>query len=86
LICTFNTELENIDPALLRKGRLIARYEFPKMTPEKVAEISRQMGKEVEHPEAMSLADLTADQSLAFASPRKRRRLGFQIEDVDLPF
>lgn len=35
VICTFNTELKNIDKALLRKGRLIARYEFNELTNEK---------------------------------------------------
>ena len=35
IICTFNTELKNIDKALLRKGRLIARYEFNELTNEK---------------------------------------------------
>ena len=35
IICTFNTELKNIDKALLRKGRLIARYEFNELTDEK---------------------------------------------------
>lgn len=28
VICTFNTHVSNIDRALLRKGRLIALYEF----------------------------------------------------------
>lgn len=28
IICTFNTEIKNIDKALLREGRLICRYEF----------------------------------------------------------
>jgi ATPase family associated with various cellular activities (AAA) len=31
LICTFNSDLTSIDQALLRKGRLIARYEFGKL-------------------------------------------------------
>lgn len=34
-ICTFNTDLENIDEALLRKGRLNVRYEFKKLSLEK---------------------------------------------------
>ena len=35
VICTFNTPLKNIDEALLRKGRLIARYEFKELNIEK---------------------------------------------------
>lgn len=34
-ICTFNTPLSNIDPALLRKGRLKIRYEFGPLSLEK---------------------------------------------------
>jgi hypothetical protein len=35
IICTFNTELKNIDQALLRKGRLFQRYEFKALSVEK---------------------------------------------------
>jgi len=35
IICTFNTDLKNIDEALLRGGRLRSRYEFKKLTAEK---------------------------------------------------
>ncbi len=31
VICTFNTKMKNIDSALLRKGRLIASYEFKEL-------------------------------------------------------
>lgn len=34
-ICTFNTPISNIDPALLRKGRLKLRYEFGPLSLEK---------------------------------------------------
>ena len=34
-ICTFNAPLKDIDQALLRKGRLVARYEFRELPPEK---------------------------------------------------
>jgi hypothetical protein len=35
-ICTFNASLKNIDKALLRKSRLIAKYNFRKLETEKV--------------------------------------------------
>lgn len=34
-ICTFNADIKDIDPALLRKGRLICKYEFKPLTIEK---------------------------------------------------
>ena len=43
LICTFNTSLNNIDKALLRKGRLSLKYEFKKLDSKKASKI---LGKE----------------------------------------
>ena len=34
-ICTFNANINDIDPALLRKGRLICKYEFKPLSVEK---------------------------------------------------
>lgn len=34
-ICTFNSDISKIDPALLRKGRLIAEYKFKELSVEK---------------------------------------------------
>ena len=34
-ICTFNDDVKNIDAALLRKGRLISKYEFKPLDTEK---------------------------------------------------
>jgi len=34
LISTFNTDIARLDKALLRKGRVIARYEFKPLTVE----------------------------------------------------
>ena len=34
-ICTFNEDIKDIDPALLRKGRLVSKYEFKPLTVEK---------------------------------------------------
>ena len=43
LICTFNTSLNNIDKALLRKGRLSLKYEFKKLNSKKA---SKLLGRE----------------------------------------
>ena len=44
LICTFNNALTTVDSALLRKGRLIARYEFGKLGIEKAKRLSNLLG------------------------------------------
>lgn len=38
-ICTFNDDVKNIDTALLRKGRLISKYEFKPLNVEKANEL-----------------------------------------------
>lgn len=39
IICTFNCPISNIDSALLRKGRIITKYEFKKLTLDKTKKI-----------------------------------------------
>ena len=58
IICTFNSVLANIDKALLRKGRLIARYEFGLLEIEKCKEIAKKLGIDTPITKKMSLANL----------------------------
>jgi hypothetical protein len=44
IIATFNTNLKNIDEALMRKGRLIAKYEFDKLTVDRVKKLGSKLG------------------------------------------
>lgn len=58
-ICTFNAPPEEIDEALLRKGRLFSKYEFKKLDAEKSsALLSKLYDKEITVTEPMSLADI----------------------------
>ncbi len=58
LICTFNTNLQNIDPALLRQGRLFARYEFKPLSKAKVQKIAEKLGLKIEVKGDMTLAEI----------------------------
>jgi hypothetical protein len=40
VICTFNTDLTRVDPALLREGRLIAEYEFKELSQDRVEQLT----------------------------------------------
>lgn len=59
LICTFNSALTNIDQALLRKGRLIARYEFGKLSVSKAQKLSDHLGFSNQIDRPMTLAELS---------------------------
>lgn len=59
IICTFNSELSFVDNALLRKGRLIAKYEFGKLNIAKANELSKRLGLKHVITQPMTLAEIT---------------------------
>jgi len=46
IICTFNTTIDRLDKALLRKGRMIAKYKFSALAAEKTLALARKLGHE----------------------------------------
>lgn len=58
IICTFNCSLNRIDEAMLRKGRLMFRYEFKPLEDEKVNQLLKSLNIETETTEPMVLADV----------------------------
>ena len=58
IICTFNTDLENIDEALLREGRLKAMKEFKPLKADVVQRIAKEMGREIDGDSPLSLAKI----------------------------
>lgn len=57
-ICTFNEDMKNIDPALLRKGRLVSKYEFKPLEIPKAQAILEERGIETTLTKPLSLAEL----------------------------
>lgn len=58
LICTFNSLLTLIDTALLRKGRLIAKYEFGKLNIAKSQQLSKHLGFDSIIEKPMTIAEI----------------------------
>ena len=59
IIATFNCDLTAVDSALLRKGRLIANYEFDKLDIESSKLLSDKLGYGTEAiTEPMTLAEI----------------------------
>lgn len=79
-VCTFNTDLSRVDKALLRKGRLIAQYEFGLLARDKAQALSDSLGHNTHISEPMSLAAIfhqdEQPQQLAIST---RREVGFKI-------
>ena len=58
IICTFNSPLTVIDKALLRKGRVIAKYEFKALEKEKAQQLSNKLGFKKTIHQATKLSDI----------------------------
>ena len=57
-ICTFNTDSKNIDPAIMRKGRMRIKYEFKDLKKDKVEKLFNKLGLDVSHAREMPLCDI----------------------------
>jgi hypothetical protein len=77
-ICTFNTQLNNIDPALARKGRLSASYEFKPLETGKANALLQKIGiADQKVTEPTTLADLYNIQEQTFGFAGKIKKIGF---------
>lgn len=76
LICTFNSPVSTVDQALMRKGRLIAKYEFGKLSVAKAQALSDKLGYETNIGKPMSLAEIF-NQKEVESSP-ERQLIGFR--------
>ncbi len=75
IICTFNTDIERIDKALLRKGRMVAKYNFTALSPEKTAALAKKIGFE-NVTGSLTLADIFSYDKLEFKD-KSSRKMGF---------
>ena len=64
IICTFNTKLDDIDPALLRGGRLKGIHKFEKLNIAQAQKLAGHLGKEIEITRPMTLAEVCNAESL----------------------
>lgn len=80
IICTFNSSLTSIDNALRRKGRLIAEYEFGKLSVAKAQALSNHLQLNVTVQQPMTLAELTNADAMDFDKPALQP-IGFRKQD-----
>lgn len=71
IICTFNTDLSKVDKALTRKGRMIARYDFQALSPDKANALSMNLGKSKSIAEPRSLAEIYHQEDPSFSEPKQ---------------
>jgi hypothetical protein len=77
IICTFNTDIEKVDKALLRKGRMIASYEFKPLSKEKANKLLSSWGYNPIDKELV-LADIFNMDKKGFDNSRNLNKIGFK--------
>lgn len=77
-ICTFNADLQKIDPAVLRKGRLKVKYEFKELCADKVKALSEKLGIDIPEVKPMPLCEVyNYKQDNGAKAQPPRRKVGF---------
>jgi hypothetical protein len=66
VICTFNSDLSQVDSALMRKGRLIAKYEFGKLSVPKAQALSGKQGFNTVIQQPMTIAEIMNQHETSF--------------------
>lgn len=79
VICSFNTDISKVDNALMRKGRLIAKYEFGELAVEKARSLSEKLGFKTYINTPMILGAIYNQGEKDFQPVTKRNAIGFNI-------
>lgn len=82
LICTFNNSLTLVDSALMRKGRLIAKYEFGKLSVVKSQRLSNHLGFATNISKPMTIAEITNPGEKEYKAERMEV-IGFRRELIE---
>lgn len=74
LILSFNTFEDNVDPALLRKGRLLAKYKFDKLDEEKSKKMLKELfpNKDYKATGDMTLAEIYNFENDSYIEEKKK--------------
>lgn len=82
LICTFNSSVTMVDSALMRKGRLIAKYEFGKLSVRKAQRLSDRLGYRNLIVKPMTIAEITNPEDIEYKTERKEI-IGFKRQLIE---
>jgi hypothetical protein len=77
IICSFNTDISKVDNALMRKGRLIAKYEFKELETEKAQQLSNKLNFDTKIYKPMTLTEIYNQTDMDFHEQKQRQAIGF---------
>ncbi len=72
VICSFNTDIARVDSALMRKGRLIASYEFKPLEVEMANALTKELKTDVVYTVPKTLAEIFNYEEEDYQVPKKR--------------
>ena len=78
IICSFNTDISKVDSALMRKGRLIAKYEFKELEVAKANTLSNKLGFNAEFDTPMALTAIYNQGEKDFQQIKRNNPIGFR--------
>lgn len=78
IICSFNTDISKIDNALMRKGRLIAKYEFKELEVQKAKALSEKLGFDSNFNSQMTLTAIYNQEEKDFQQIKRNNPIGFK--------
>jgi hypothetical protein len=81
IICSFNTDITKVDIALMRKGRLIAKYEFKELEPEKANSLSVKLGFGATFSKPASLTAIYNQDEFDFQQHKRQNIMGFKSDN-----
>jgi hypothetical protein len=77
IICSFNTDISKVDNALMRKGRLIAKYEFKELETAKAQRLSNKLNFDTKIYKPMTLTEIYNQADMDFHEQKQRQAIGF---------
>jgi len=78
IICSFNTDISKVDSALMRKGRMIAKYEFKELSIEKAQALSNKLSFKSIISKPMTLTEIYNQEEKNFIQQNERMTIGFR--------
>ncbi|WP_198170159.1 AAA family ATPase [Mucilaginibacter arboris] len=82
VICSFNTDLSKVDNALLRKGRLIAKYEFKELEADKAQSLSNKLGFTTTFNSPALLTAIYNQEEKGFYPAKRSNVIGFRANSI----
>jgi SpoVK/Ycf46/Vps4 family AAA+-type ATPase len=77
IICTFNSDITVIDEALLRKGRLILKHEFKKLSKEDSQKLADKLGKGITVDKEMTVSEIYNVEEVYSEEVKSTQKIGF---------